>query len=127
MKSNKLTKSIFTLAACLLLIPAHAQVTIGSGKVPSRAALLEIKDQDPDSQNVTSTKGGLALPRVSLLDPATLEPFIARTDPDWTNLATQADLKKNHIGLMVYNLSTASTFTKGIYVWTGDKWSVAAG
>ncbi|MDR1501434.1 MAG: hypothetical protein LBT43_03140, partial [Prevotella sp.] len=126
MKSDRLTKSFFILAACFLLIPIHAQVTIGSGKAPSRAALLEIKDQEPDLQNVTSTKGGLALPRVSLVNTATLEPFIATTDADWTNTTTQADLKKIHVGLMVYNLNTTLPFTKGIYVWTGEKWTVAS-
>jgi len=127
MKSNKLTKLLLTLAACFLLMPTHAQVTIGSGEAPSRAALLEIKDQKPDAQNVTSTKGGLALPRVSLVNSATLEPFIATNDPDWTNATTQAELKTTHTGLMVYNLNATSPFTKGIYVWTGEKWAVASG
>jgi hypothetical protein len=89
--------------------------------------LLEIKDQAPNSQNVTSTRGGLVLPRVSLVNTATLEPFIAITDADWSNATTQANLKKNHIGLMVYNLNETSPFTKGIYVWTGEKWAVASG
>lgn len=120
------------LFLCFLLILSgnanlSAQVTIGAGYPPEKGALLDIKDQEPDLQNVTSTTGGLILPRVSLVNIATLEPFIATTDADWLNTATRADLKKTHVGLMVYNLNAVSPFTKGIYVWIGEKWAVASG
>jgi hypothetical protein len=75
------------LAAIGLNSPAlHAQVTIGSEYVPTRAALLELKDRqtgtvtsvsDPD--NATSTSGGLLLPRVELVTVNDLRPFIATT------------------------------------------------
>jgi len=115
---------LFVLSGNLRLT---AQVTVGSNTDPVRAALLDVKGQAADADNITSKTGGLALPRVNLVDAETLQPFIATTDADWTDPTKKAQLIKNHTGLMVYNLNTTSPFAQGIYVWTGAKWVMASG
>ncbi|MDR2954464.1 MAG: hypothetical protein LBV43_05235 [Prevotella sp.] len=117
---------------CLLGISltTTAQVTIGSGTVPSKAALLELKDQNAntpalvtDDANVTSKTGGLLLPRVKLINNNTLQPFIEITNKLWDEKETNK-IRETHAGLMVYNLSTAAGFEQGIYVWDGAKWII---
>ena len=114
---------IFILLIWLgLSTKATAQVTIGSEAMPSRAALLDLKDrQTPGLNNETSTTGGLLLPRVLLVSKTTLEPFISTTDSDWTNAST-SKIKEKHTGLQVYNLSVNNGFTKGLYIWNGLEW-----
>ncbi|MDH6304829.1 hypothetical protein M2459_001565 [Parabacteroides sp. PF5-5] len=102
---------------------AYGQVTVGSDAAPAKAALLEIKSQAADATtNVTSTKGGLGLPRVNLVSTTTLQPFIGTSDAEW-NSSNQATTKAAHAGLMVYNLSTTDPFKKGVYVWDGSTWA----
>ena len=111
----------------------QAQVTIGSGLPPAKAALLELKDteQTPsgitDATNVTADRGGLGLPRVELENEATLQPFIKLMDEEWDS--SNQDLTKiRHTGLMVYNLATTSDgLEPGVYVWDGDKWTTMGG
>lgn len=100
---------------------AYGQVTVGAEIDPVKAALLEIKTQAPDANNVTSTKGGLGLPRVELVETETLQPFIETTDTEW-NPTNQAATKTVHAGLVVYNLTENAAFTKGVYVWNGSRW-----
>lgn len=122
LKNNRMIQKIrliVVLAALAGMGTAYAQVTVGSGVAPATGALLEIKSQAADASNVTSTTGGLGLPRVSLVSLTTLDPFIAS--------ATTA-VKTNHTGLMVYNLNTTAPFSKGVYVWDGTTWGqVGAG
>lgn len=129
MKKIKLILPLILLAG---LSPVYAQVTIGSELPPAKGALLEIKSEETanpssvtDSKNVTSTKGGLGLPRVQLSNLVTLEPFIATTDPEWAS-GSRAETKAKHAGLMVYNIETSSPFSKGIYVWDGNEWSAVS-
>lgn len=119
------------LLAFIFSVASHtrAQVTIGMGEPPVKGALLEIKSRDAlnpssvtDPANVTSASGGLGLPRVQLVNPATLEPFIQTADPEW-NPANQALTKLTHAGLMVYNLTVSTPFQQGVYVWDGSKWA----
>lgn len=114
-------KLIILFLLCMAAISMQAQVTIGSDKTPSRAALLELKTQEADASNITSTGGGLVLPRVRLVSESTLEPFIPVTDNDWINHATTG-IKDTHVGLVVYNLNTTSPFIEGLYIWEGTKW-----
>lgn len=118
---------------CLLsigVLTASAQVTIGSDNVPSKAALLELKDKEPgkpmavtDDTNVTSSSGGLLLPRVKLENKNTLQPFIGVSDTEWIN-RTENKIPETHAGLMVYNLNTtADGLSPGIYVWDGTQWT----
>jgi hypothetical protein len=97
-----------------------SQVTIGSSIDPVKGALLDLKTQNPDNDNVTveaDKSGGLVLSRVKLVDKNTLQPFIDTSSPDWTDNA-----KKLHTGMMVYNLATNNGFSQGIYVWNGTQW-----
>ncbi|MDH6304831.1 hypothetical protein M2459_001567 [Parabacteroides sp. PF5-5] len=103
MKRLIITIFLAAVFACV----ASAQVTIGSTAAPDKAKLLQIDNS-----------GGLGLPRVQLVNTATLQPFITGTP--------SADDKKAHVGLMVYNLTTTSPFKKGIYVWDGEQWTEAA-
>lgn len=123
MKTSNFHYIIATLICWFGMTTAlHAQVTIGSNEIPAQAALLDVKSQLPDSNNITSTKGGLLLPRVMLVDPQTLEPFVTTSDPMWTNATQKSDLTKKHIGLQVYNLATTNGFTRGMYIWDGTTW-----
>lgn len=114
----------------LLGLSAIAQVTIGSGTPPSKAALLDLKDQEvnapasvTDDANVTSEIGGLLLPRVKLVNTNTLEPFIDVNDELWVQKETNK-IRETHAGLMIYNLSTTAGLEQGIYVWDGAKWVI---
>ncbi|MDR1738584.1 MAG: hypothetical protein LBR66_07215 [Candidatus Symbiothrix sp.] len=105
--------------------------TIGLDSTAARAALLDVKSVQSavgavtsvtDDANVTSTDGGLLLPRVQLVNDSTLEPFIATTDAQW--IANTNALKERHAGLMVYNLTEDENedFSQGIYYWDGGAW-----
>lgn len=120
-----------TLCIALLISSAinlEAQVTIGSGIAPTRAALLEIKEkQTQNANNVgdteSATSGGLLLPRVKLVSTSTLEPFIPTTDPDWDGGTKEKELKLSLVGLMVYNIKSDGTnLYPGIYSWNGGAW-----
>jgi len=127
---------LFLTAICsLFLLNLSAQGTIGSGEKPVRAALLDLKGQNPDSENITSSTGGLVLPRVKLTGRTTLDPFIdSGTDPEWKSADVNVvkKLKDDHTGLMVYNLSVSDPgetdenliFEQGIYVWNGTQWNM---
>ncbi|MDR1501395.1 MAG: hypothetical protein LBT43_02935 [Prevotella sp.] len=123
-------KTIITIILSLFVIQSaglSAQVTIGSGIPPVKAALLDIKTQEADNENITSDSGGIVLPRVKLTNVNTLEPFIKTTDPEWS-IANQDKTKKIHTGLMVYNLNTSSGgFKEGVYIWDGTAWRIGAG
>ncbi|MDH6306868.1 hypothetical protein M2459_003505 [Parabacteroides sp. PF5-5] len=116
-------KLVLLLVAVAGIGSAYGQVTVGSDVAPAKAALLEIKSQAADATtNVTSTKGGLGLPRVNLVSTTTLQPFIGTSDTEW-NSTNQAATKAAHAGLVVYNLTTTGDFKKGVYVWDGAKWA----
>lgn len=124
-----LIKTLSLLFLSCIANTLFAQVTIGSSVPTERASLLEIKTQEADSKNITSTKGGLGLPRVYLVDKTTLEPFVPVGDTDWVNAAT-SKIKEKHAGLMVYNIYESpaketdrnKTFRQGVYIWNGEKW-----
>ncbi|MDH6307344.1 uncharacterized protein (TIGR02145 family) [Dysgonomonas sp. PFB1-18] len=100
----------------VILCDLHAQVTIGLGAAPSKTALLQLKDKDPDIYNETSTSGGLLLPRTQLVDEQTLEPFAKTTDPYYQ------DYKRESVGLLVYNVGVAPNMDPGLYFWNGERW-----
>lgn len=109
---------------------SYAQVTIGSGSPPVKAALLELKDKDAepiipsvtDDDNITSSTGGLILPRVKLISKSTLEPFVNKSSTEW--ISNTDYLKEKHAGLTVYNLNESNGFKQGIYAWDGSKWDL---
>lgn len=124
-----LIKTLSLLFLSFIANTLFAQVTIGSSVPAERASLLEIKTQEADSKNITSSKGGLGLPRVYLVDKTTLEPFVPVGDTDWVNAAT-SKIKEKHAGLMVYNIYVSpdaetdsnKIFKQGVYVWNGTNW-----
>lgn len=97
---------------------AEAQVTIGSSLRPETAALLELKTQEPDANNVTSTMGGMLLSRVALESPTTLEPFLS------TSSAEYEENKALHTGLIVYNMKKSKLLKPGLHIWDGEKWDM---
>ena len=109
--------NLFFLIMVLFALSAsvQAQITIGSVNTPEKAALLDLKTQTPNANNVTSDKGGLLLSRVALEDLSTLEPFIENAT---------ADEKLSHTGLIVYNVKVDETanLVQGLYYWTGEEW-----
>lgn len=108
-------KFLYTKVVVLLFFVTSsidAQVTIGMDKEPPVAAILNLQTQE-DTNGVTSTKGGLLMPRVELVSLETLEPFIVGT-PSETN-------KSVHKGLVVYNIG-GNGISAGQYFWNGDKW-----
>ena len=120
---------VVTLFFILYHTTLQAQVTIGLTTQPAKAALLQLKTQSPDTENVTTDVGGLLLPRVKLVDRTTMEPFIAN-DLEFQNNVNK--IKDRHVGLIVYNLSSSmddATVTKrflsGVYVWDGSQWQLA--
>ena len=93
-----------------------AQVTIGFEAEPVKGAVLDIKTQAADADNITSATGGIVMPRMKLQSINTLEPMISIGDPDI------AELKLLHTGLIVYNLTSDTSFKEGLYVWNGTQW-----
>ncbi len=111
----------FTLFFILCSTCVSAQVTIGSGNPPAKGALLDLKDKEPENNNITSETGGLLLPRVGLVNRSTLQPFIAN-DQDFIN--NTGKVKDIHTGLVVYNLTNDfdKNLCPGIYNWNGNLW-----
>lgn len=97
----------------------QGQVTVGSNNEPEKAALLDIKTQNATDGGITSDKGGLLLPRVSIDNLENLGIFPGVT----ADLSTTAE-KTRHKGLTVYNIrqDANSNIEQGIYVWNGEKW-----
>jgi hypothetical protein len=127
-KEYKKMKAMLRITGiCLVMffgyIHLNAQVSVGVDAPPVRAALLDLKDRVAGADSVSSSSGGWVLPRVKLVNKATLEPFIATNAPEWDSV-NQAATKKEHIGLTVYNLTDGTAFDKGIYVWSGSEWKI---
>jgi len=93
---------MFLLFLCLGTASIKAQVRIGGNSAPQGAAVLDL-NADNTATPVT-TKGALALPRVSLA---------SATAP--LNSTTPIT------GMLIYN--TGPTLTAGLYFWNGAVWS----
>jgi hypothetical protein len=113
-------KFYLLLISLLLAGGISAQITIGSGIEPVKGAILDLKSKAPEDDNVTSTTGGLLLPRVALEDWNSVALFFGGIDQN-------ADVKKQLTGLIVYNLATTGGFSAGPYSWDGAKWVAVAG
>lgn len=113
----------FLLITCLSILSlftnlVNAQVTIGSDSKPLEGALLDLKEHDTDTDNVTSTKG-LLLPRVELTEIGSLK------DIEGADLSNPLQYK----GLLIYNVPDNKACGKpsGLYAWNGNKWINVAG
>ncbi|NDV96128.1 hypothetical protein D0T84_14580 [Dysgonomonas sp. 521] len=126
-------KIIFLSALLVTTVSLRGQITFGSEIEPTRAALLDLKARQTsgtvtsvsDDANITVAEGdgGLVLPRVKLVDITTLEPFIAKDDPEFVNNTNS--LKERLAGLTVYNLTDNGPFSKlypATYTWNGVVW-----
>jgi uncharacterized protein (TIGR02145 family) len=110
----------FSLRAVLLSVLAfffcaglHAQATIGGLTEPAAGAILDLN---------STTKGGLALSNVTILD---LELI-----PQGTNVfegVTGLDVNPDLRGAIVYNTGAGTTVPAGIYIWNGYCWTKDGG
>jgi len=84
-------------------------VTIGTMSDAAQGALLQLKENDNLSVNATK---GLLFPLVKLT-----------VLTDLRDVGSELN-KKDHIGLVVYNVNedTSVSLQKGLYVWDGNKW-----
>lgn len=109
---------------------ASAQVTIGLGEAPEKAALLQVKDYIPKNGEavtpggITADQGGILLPRVELTKRKELFPFFSTEYA--TNSNTEYSIEKlKHKGLTVYNINTITEedLKEGFYIWNGEEWN----
>lgn len=105
---------IFFILLGLYTNPVVAQVTIGTNIPPQKSALIELKEYEPTTDNVTATKG-FVMPRVKLISRTSLSPIISDTE-------VTAEDKKNNAGLQVYHVG-GSNMKEGTKVWDGTRWS----
>ena len=115
----KMKKSIKIRFFALLLsfsaiFSATSQVAIGTLEQPLKGTLLDLKEWNVSNGAANSDKG-LMLPRVNLTNISSLEPMANLSD---------ANLKLNYTGLVVYNVSTTAPFQKGLYSWNGTQWNL---
>lgn len=109
----------FLVVLCICSMPSYSQTTIGSNKEPVKAAILDIKEKDPGSNNETATSGGMLISRVALNSLTSLEPLLDAAS------ASDAEQKLLHTGLIVYNMNdTPSSLSKGLYYWDGSEWKL---
>ena len=109
---------IYALLICFCVIfSAQSQVTIGTLSQPLKGVLLDLKESDASNGDANSEKG-LMLPRVTLTNTKSLSPILSGED------LNDATLISNYAGLIVYNVSTAAPFEKGLYSWDGTQWNL---
>lgn len=90
---------------------SYGQVVIGGASYPVEGAILDLKEHNANSENVTGNKGFL-LPRVKLLNSKSLIPLV-HTDTDANKL--------EHIGIQVYHVG-GGELIPGLKVWNGIQW-----
>jgi hypothetical protein len=111
----RVIEKIKLLLLCLTIFPClYAQVTIGIAEDPAEGALLQLKDIVAAVVGGKNAEKGLLMPRVQLVSHTELAPMIAG--------ATEAQ-KKEHTGLVVYNLTESQGLKTGIMVWNGEMWN----
>ncbi|MDR3273356.1 MAG: fibrobacter succinogenes major paralogous domain-containing protein [Flavobacteriaceae bacterium] len=110
---------MFNLTALAVLTVSNqvkSQVTIGSDEVAVPLSLLQIKENG-NAVGANAEKG-IAFPRVELADLSQLKIGTVAE-------ITDADEKKRHTGLVVYNVTTRETehrLCPGLHEWTGAQW-----
>lgn len=109
---------LFIILFFIVSLAISAQVTIGSEIEPIEGAILDLKENQPDNENVTAKKG-FVLPRVALTAKDNLSPLVDN--------ASEVD-KKQHTGVTVYNVkevpatATKEALKPGLNVWNGTEW-----
>jgi hypothetical protein len=109
---KKITGMLFCLG---ILSGLSAQVTIGIAEDPAEGALLQLKDIVKAAKGGENAKKGLLMPRVGLVDYMNLDPMFPTATPEQ---------KKEHAGLIVYNLTENDNLQEGIMVWNGEMWNL---
>jgi hypothetical protein len=88
---------------------AYSQVRIGKLGKPVAGAVLDLQSAPPGNY-----VGGLVLPRVEITAVNAIpDNFIDKEEINPSELA----------GLMVYNTHESAEIPKGVYVWSGTKWT----
>lgn len=129
MKKNKtLTYLLITTLLVLSYGKVNAQVTIGSGEVPSKGALLELKEHNPTNplvDNSTADKG-LLYPRVNLTNNTNLFPMFEDDGSGGYKIGntfySKTEEDRKHVGLIVYNVNEKGKFQLGLHTWDGTEW-----
>jgi hypothetical protein len=124
-RSTLFHRLLFIAGLLVIVSAAEAQVTIGSGVEPLDGALLDLKQDGPDPENITSKKGML-YPRVKLTDKDNLFPMFEDDKNGGYKQKVKADEDRNHTGLVVYNITDDKTiiegFLPGLHMWDGKTW-----
>lgn len=94
-----------------------SQITVGINSTPSKAALIDAKQQI-DNNGLENATMGIKFPRVRLTNISELYPMLTGSESDYS---TQ---KINNKGLIVYNVNTTSPFYEGLYCWNGSSWEL---
>ena len=116
-------KLILLIVAMAGTTEGMAQTTIGADIAPVEGAILDLKQQDATSANVTANKG-VVMPRVSLTAKNSLSPLVSGSP--------STAVRNAHVGTVVYNInpvaatSSAAGLTVGLYIWDGAKWMLVS-
>lgn len=117
-----MTLALLSYLGCYAL---HAQVTIGSNIPPLSGAILDMKANSADADNVTATTG-MMLPRVNLTDMSNLYPMFLG-DADYENNTGNKKDREDlaHAGLTVYStgIDLCLEYYPGVYTWDGTQWN----
>lgn len=112
-----MNRLIYSFLAYLFFFNGNlgAQVTIGSGEAPAKGALLQLKNLPNKIDQLVNANGGLGMPRVYLskIKPENGAEFAASIGGtgEWN--------MKEHIGLLVYHVSSEENpteYSSGLYV-----------
>lgn len=118
-----LNKFAIFIIAMLPTLSGYAQITIGSGSQPNKGSLLDLRQKEGTSVELSTADKGLALPRVALTEEDKLFPMFS-DDPEYiangNNKKTEQDML--HTGLVVYNTNKCGILGTGVYLWTENKW-----
>ncbi|WP_051697882.1 hypothetical protein [Prevotella sp. 10(H)] len=128
---------VLLFAITTITFTSHAQVTIGSGSVPEKGALLELKEKtasNPDKDDVLTLENsdrGLLFPKVSLKAWNKLTPLYGGKLNTGTGVwgdDSTADEKLRATGMIVYNINTdAVDLEEGLYMWRIEEWVKLSG
>ena len=119
---TKIKLILLVVAIAAGMTEGMAQTTIGADIAPIEGAILDLKQQEPTSANVTANKG-MVLPRVALAGKTTLLPLAANTTEN----------RRTHVGTAVYNLTNTDGNASngplriGLNLWDGEQWVLVGG
>lgn len=115
---------IYIVIFALFILPnsvLYTQVTIGAGIEPNKGALLDLKENNGDANNITTDKG-IILPRVKLTNSHNLYPMFSTDNAGNYKEGIKSEEDRLHIGLSVYNIDECSLQGTGLYFWSGNRW-----